>query len=202
MLAVLAIALPLYICTTGSVPIAASLIAAGLPAGSALVFLMAGPASNLATFGAVYRALGGPVLAVYLGTVTTMGLLFGMLFQGLLQAPTESALHLAHRHGTDWLGIVCALVLIALLLGLAVRRLSGRLRPIAAGPSDLTPSVQGMICQHCVARVKRTLESSKSVDEATPELRSGMVRVRGRHLDASALAGSLEKAGYGVGKIA
>jgi copper chaperone CopZ len=56
-----------------------------------------------------------------------------------------------------------------------------------------------MTCQHCVAAVKRALESSESVEEATPELRSGLVRVRGRHLDASALAGLIEKAGYGVG---
>ncbi len=59
MLLVLAISLPLYVCTTASVPIAASLIAAGMPAGSALVFLMAGPATNVATIGAVYRTLGG-----------------------------------------------------------------------------------------------------------------------------------------------
>jgi hypothetical protein len=55
MLVVLVISLPLYVCTTASVPIAASLIAAGMPAGSALVFLMAGPATNVVTIGAVYR---------------------------------------------------------------------------------------------------------------------------------------------------
>ncbi len=200
MLAVLAIALPLYVCTTGSVPIAASLIAAGLPTGSALVFLMAGPATNLATFGAVYRALGGRVLGIYLGTVIVMSLLLGLLFEGLVQTPGAAA-PMAHHQDTDWLGIVCALVLIGLMLWLSARRLVRRLSPPAGGPADLMLRVQGMTCQHCVAAVKRALESSESVEEATPELHSGLVRVRGRHLDASALAGLIEKAGYGVGKI-
>ncbi len=90
MLVMLAIALPLYVCTTGSVPIAASLIAAGLPAGSALVFLMAGPATNVATFGAVYRTLGSRILVIYLATVITLSLGFGLLFEGLIQAPAVS----------------------------------------------------------------------------------------------------------------
>jgi len=81
MLVVLAISLPLYVCTTASVPIAASLIVAGMPAGSALVFLMAGPATNVATIGAVYRTLGASVLGLYLGTVVVMSLGFGLLFE-------------------------------------------------------------------------------------------------------------------------
>ena len=57
-LAALALSLPLYVCATASVPIAAAFVAGGLPAGAALVFLMAGPATNVATMGAVFRALG------------------------------------------------------------------------------------------------------------------------------------------------
>ncbi|MCA9710868.1 MAG: permease, partial [Myxococcales bacterium] len=56
LLTVLALSLPLYVCATASVPIAAALVAGGFPPGAALVFLMAGPATNVATLGAVYRA--------------------------------------------------------------------------------------------------------------------------------------------------
>ena len=78
-LTALVISLPLYVCATASVPIAAALVAGGMPAGAALVFLMAGPATNAATVGALFRAFGGRVLAVYLGTliVGSMGKLFG-----------------------------------------------------------------------------------------------------------------------------
>jgi len=200
MLLMLAIALPLYVCTTGSVPIAASLIAAGLPAGSALVFLMAGPATNLATFGAVYRTLGGRILAIYLGTVVVMSLLFGLLFDVLLQSPSASApVPQVHAHGTDWLGIGSALLLMALMLYLSFRRLRARLRPAAVVPSDLALSVQGMSCSHCVASVKRALEGCAEVEEAMPDLASGLVRVRGRDLDASVLAAAVQRAGFQVG---
>ena len=65
----LVIAVPLYVCATASVPIAAALVASGLPTGAALVFLMAGPATNVATLGAVYRTLGRRPLAIYLSTI-------------------------------------------------------------------------------------------------------------------------------------
>ncbi|NIM61216.1 MAG: hypothetical protein GTO30_06030, partial [Acidobacteria bacterium] len=51
----LVVSLPLYVCATASVPIAAALVAGGFPAGAALVFLMAGPATNVATMGAIRR---------------------------------------------------------------------------------------------------------------------------------------------------
>lgn len=198
MLVMLAIALPLYVCTTGSVPIAASLIAAGLPTGSALVFLMAGPATNVATFGAVYRTLGGRILAIYLATVITLSLGFGLLFEGLLQVPAASA-HGAHAHSWGWVDLVSALVLIALMTLLSVRRLHDRLMRVEPVPADLTLRVQGMTCPHCVASVKHALEGCDAVDEATPDLGSGLVRVRGKHLDASALISAVQKAGFQAG---
>ncbi|MGB5835032.1 MAG: permease, partial [Thiohalocapsa sp.] len=113
MLVVLAISLPLYVCTTASVPIAASLIAAGMPAGSALVFLMAGPATNIATIGAVYRALGGRVLGLYLGTVVVMSLLFGVLFDRVL--PMSAAAAPVHAHGSGWISLLSTVLLLGLL---------------------------------------------------------------------------------------
>lgn len=200
MLVVLAISLPLYVCTTGSVPIAASLIAAGMPAGSALVFLMAGPATNVATIGAVYRALGGRVLAIYLGTVILMSITMGLGFEFILG--DTGKIDAIHRHGTDWISVVSALTVIGLMLFLSGRRVQRRLAERVAlrdtRDQDLVFKVDGMTCQHCVARVKNTLEGFDSVDEATPSLSSGMVLVRGSHLDASALAQAVEKAGYKV----
>ncbi len=197
MLVMLAIALPLYVCTTGSVPIAASLIASGLPVGSALVFLMAGPATNVATFGAVYRALGRPILLIYLGTVAVMSILFGFLFDSLLQGPAN-AIHLAHHHGTDWLGTLSALLLAGLLTYLSMRRIRRRWAPPEQAPADLVMRVDGMTCQHCVASVKAALERCESVDEASPDLGSGLVRVRGDRLDVTRLVIAIRQAGFQV----
>jgi copper chaperone CopZ len=203
MLLVLAISIPLYVCTTGSVPIAASLIAAGMPAGTALVFLMAGPATNVATLGAVYRTLGGLVLGLYLGVVILMSILFGLSFDSVLQLLPGPAR--PHDHGGDWIGVSCAVTLTSLLAFLAFRRLTGRIRralsPKRAGADDrsgLTLAVEGMSCGHCVANVKKSLEELDGVEEADPDLPSGMVRVRGARLDAAVLADAVERAGYRV----
>jgi uncharacterized membrane protein YraQ (UPF0718 family)/copper chaperone CopZ len=203
MLLVLAIAIPLYVCTTGSVPIAASLIAAGMPTGTALVFLMAGPATNVATLGAVYRVLGGRVLILYLAVVVVMSMVLGLAFDSLLAA--QAAPVAAHRHGVDWVATLAA-VLLTLLLGfLLLRRLHARMRtdrPPAEGPAAadgvLTLRVEGMSCGHCVASVKKALEGLDAVEEADPDLSSGLVRVRGTRLDAEALAAAVEQAGFRV----
>jgi hypothetical protein len=197
MLVVLAISLPLYVCTTASVPIAASLIAAGLPAGSALVFLMAGPATNVATVGAVYRTLGGRVLGIYLGTVVVMSLGLALMFDALWSIPEATVL--GHEHGSGWLGTLSALVFLGLLGWLMLRRLQARQRPEAeAADGELMLRVQGMTCPHCVASVKQALEHVDGVDAADPDLGTGRVLVRGGHLDASMLTRAVEGAGFQV----
>ncbi len=205
MLVMLAIALPLYVCTTASVPIAASLILAGLPAGSALVFLMAGPATNIATIGAVFRTLGTKVLTVYLGTVIVMSLAFGLLFDQLLtDMPVQQ---LTHEHQTGgWLSVLSALILLALMAALGWRQYQAR-RESRARLSHLssTPDaedsprllhVKGMTCGHCVASVKQALESLDQVNEATPDLATGQVVIRGGFIETGALRQAIEGAGF------
>lgn len=219
MLVMLAIALPLYVCTTASVPIAASLILAGLPAGSALVFLMAGPATNLATIGAVYRTLGARVLSVYLGTVVVMSLGFGLLFDQLLTTvPVQT---LAHEHQQGWLAVLSALVLLALMATLGLRQYQAKKRAQArlatvkgvdetgadgnhsprgfAERSDQDATVvevKGMTCGHCVATVKNALESIEQVNEASPDLASGQVVIRGGFVENETLQHAIEGTGF------
>lgn len=121
MLLMLCLSLPLYICATSSVPIVSSLIAAGLPIGSALVFLMAGPATNIATISMLYKAFGGRVVAIYVGTVAIMSILLGLLADVLL---SEYALPMVHVHGhtKDTFSVVSAVVLIFVLAHLLWRK--------------------------------------------------------------------------------
>ncbi len=113
MLVTLVIALPLYVCATASVPIAAALVASGLPVGAALVFLMAGPATNVATIGAVYRTLGRRSLVIYLSTVIVGSIACGWLFGFLIDANTTT---IAHSHDTaNWWSVASAIVLLTLI---------------------------------------------------------------------------------------
>ncbi len=83
---VLLASVPLYVCATGSVPIAAVLLMKGLSPGAALVFLMAGPATNIATLTVLWRELGKKTTLVYLATIIGGAVLFGLLIDWLLPA--------------------------------------------------------------------------------------------------------------------
>ncbi len=119
LLLTLLISLPLYVCATASVPIAAALVASGFPPGAALVFLMAGPATNVATLGAVYRTLGGRSLAAYLGTIVLGSLLAGVLFNSLIDG--TATLTASHSHHLPWWAALSGVLLAVLVLRLAVQ---------------------------------------------------------------------------------
>lgn len=83
MLIMLAIGIPLYICATASTPIAAVLIAKGASPGAALVFLLAGPATNLATLTVLTRLLGRRTTLIYLGSIALVSVLSGLALDSL-----------------------------------------------------------------------------------------------------------------------
>ena len=83
MVAMLAIAVPMYVCATGSIPIAAALLLKGISPGAALVFLLAGPATNAVTIAVVVRELGRRAAVLYVATIALLSLLFGALLNYL-----------------------------------------------------------------------------------------------------------------------
>jgi uncharacterized membrane protein YraQ (UPF0718 family) len=84
MLVMVLISIPMYICATASPPIAAGLLLAGVAPGPVLVFMMAGPATNIATLGVVAKELGKKALVGYLTGVLGGALLFGFLVDFLV----------------------------------------------------------------------------------------------------------------------
>ncbi len=74
----ISIAVPMYVCATASLPIAAALMLSGVSPGAAFVFLSAGPATNTVTIGVVKKMLGTTSLYIYLGTIVAGSVLFGL----------------------------------------------------------------------------------------------------------------------------
>ena len=74
----LAVSVPLYVCATASTPIAAALALKGISPGAALVFLLAGPATNAASLTVISRLIGRKAMVVYLVVIVVMSLLAGM----------------------------------------------------------------------------------------------------------------------------
>jgi len=110
-LAMLGISAPLYVCATASVPIASAFVAKGISVGSTLVFLMAGPATNLATMGAVWKSFSRKAFWTYLAIAVLGSVAFALAFDSVfdLKLPTKEA-HL-HHHNTP-LGILSSIILL------------------------------------------------------------------------------------------
>jgi hypothetical protein len=83
MLLMLAFGIPLYICATASTPIAAALILKGVSPGAALVFLLAGPATNMATLTVLASLLGKRTTLVYLTAIAVGAIFFGLAVDGV-----------------------------------------------------------------------------------------------------------------------
>jgi hypothetical protein len=192
----LIIALPMYVCATGSVPIAASLIAAGMAPGTALVFLMAGPATNVATIGAIYRSLGKRVLGIYLAIVAVFSMLFGWLFDFVI-VPNK-AVTIIHHHGTNWFYTACAIILIALLAYLSGYNLFRRYKAKSSAALEddmLKLKIKGMSCQHCAMTVTKALENVPGVSKVKVSLDDNTAFIDG-NADTGQLIESVKSAGY------
>ena len=120
MLLVLCIAIPMYICATGSIPIAVALMMKGLTPGAALVLLMAGPACNMASILVINKTLGRKSLVLYLVSIITMAILWGHVVDYLLPAEWfQMALSVGRcciEESTSWLNWSSTIVLGILLL--------------------------------------------------------------------------------------
>jgi len=84
MLAMIVLGLPLYLCASASTPVAAAFMLKGLSPGAALVFLLVGPATNLATMTVVGQLLGRRLLGVYIGSIILVSLMAGLLVDATL----------------------------------------------------------------------------------------------------------------------
>ncbi len=117
-LIMLAIGVPVYVCAVASTPVAAGLIAGGLSPGAAMVFLLAGPATNIASLFVLRGEFGKRILVVYLVAIGIGSLALGVLFDTLLGGTvTASAVAEKHQHhGSSPLEIAATLVFLALIL--------------------------------------------------------------------------------------
>ena len=115
----LIIGIPLYICASASTPVAAALVLKGLSPGAALVFLLAGPATNAATMTVVAKHLGKATTVAYVAAIATCSLVFGWFVNRIYEWWSIDIVSWASHaeHGEEsWLYLASACVLIGLLL--------------------------------------------------------------------------------------
>jgi copper chaperone CopZ len=198
--AVLLISLPLYVCATASVPIAAAMVANGMPVGAALVFLMAGPATNVATIGAIYRGFGPGQLAVYLGVLIVGSIGFGAMFDLGIGVGASPLGVLEHNHGLEspaWWAVGSALFMAGLIARLAFLDLARFVRAHwpAGASEEIEITVAGLTCGMCERKLEGALLDVEGVLSAVVSRNPDRARVRGS-ADRASIDQAISTAGY------
>ena len=184
MLVILVIAVPMYICSTGSIPVAAALMMKGLSPGAALVMLMAGPAVNLASILVVHKSMGRRFTSIYLMTIVGFAVLFGLL----LNAST-SALPSPFK-------IICATVLTLLIVfALMMKFFSKFIAQKSLDPDVTVFRVEDMHCSHCEAAVVRAVEKVPGVEKAKASASANTLTIKGSATE-EAIRAAVEGIGY------
>ncbi|MCI5145897.1 MAG: hypothetical protein D3923_10305, partial [Candidatus Electrothrix sp. AR3] len=117
MLLMLVLGIPLYICATASTPIAAAFILKGVSPGTALVFLLAGPATNITSLSVVVGLLGKRAMGLYLCSIAVVSVCCGLVVDALylsLGISATAALGQAGEMLPQWAMLTATLVLFAL----------------------------------------------------------------------------------------
>lgn len=199
MLAVVLVAVPMYICATGSIPVALSLMMKGLSPGIAFVMLMAGPAANFASIMILSRTQGRRATAIYVGSVVATAIVFGLLIDLLLprswfavgQYSPEAACHVTF----GLFDTLCSVLLVALLVYAGIK---GRIsHNHQHNTTDMTREykIEGMACPHCKATVEKALNSLDGVESVEVSLADGKAVVTGE-ADPAKVAEAIRLAGF------
>lgn len=200
MLLVLLVSVPMYVCATGSIPIALSLMLKGLSPGTALVLLMAGPAANFASFTLISRELGRRSAVIYLLSISAGAILFGLAVDYLLPAEWFAVGNLsvhAHAHGLAIFPTICSAILVTLLVAAFIR--GHRHNHLIVEDMDKQYLIKGMNCPHCQASVARAIGGVDGVTGVDVNLSTGVATVRGQHDEADVKA-AVRAAGFDVGE--
>ncbi len=209
MLLVLCIALPMYLCATGSIPIAVALMMKGLTPGAALVLLMAGPACNFASMLVIRKVLGVRTLITYLASIIVGSIAFGYMIDYLQFNGIVNFLeHLTYQQaccaeGDGWFEWACTILMILMLVNAIVLPKLGLRKAhhchchdghhhdedsCSCGcESDECHSeqnvvkyiVEGMNCNHCRMNAEKALQQVEGVESATVDLASKEAVVKG-----------------------
>ena len=199
MLLMLLLSIPMYLCATGSVPVAAALVLKGLSPGAAFVLLMAGPATNPAAILVIGKVLGRRTLALYLASIIAGAIGFGLLIDYVL--PASWFLHVetgyaacCHAEGMPWWQILSGILFLALLIpALLKRHRKNKQQPHTN--MEKVYRIKGMMCNHCKANVEQRLARIEGVASVQVDLAAGTATVTG-DADPARIVAAIGELGY------
>lgn len=188
LLVVLLLSIPMYICSTGSIPIALSLLMMGVSPGAALIFLMAGPATNVATLTVLRKVLGTRTTLLYLLSIILGAIGFAIFIDFCLPAewftPKLAVLDDCTHCGTEssWWHLASSILFVVLLINAYMLKFFKGVSHSHGTVEFLTTQkflVGDMRCNHCKANVERAISALPNVTSVSVDLASGVVEVEG-----------------------
>lgn len=203
MLIILVASIPLYVCATASVPIAAALLIKGVSPGAAIVFLMAGPATNVATLTVLWNSIGKKTTIIYLASIVLGALAFGLIIDYALPQSWFTYFtpeNIAHQQGhilPHWLMVGSGIVILYLIAQAEfLKFFSFKSKDDMEMTDDtVTYKIEGMTCNHCVANVEKNLKALDGADEVHVDLQHGWAKVS-KNVPEEKIKETIEAIGY------
>lgn len=181
-LIVVVVSMPLYVCATGSIPLALALLAQGFSPGSALIFLTLGPVSNAATFSWLWGNFGVRITAIYFSVLASLSIASAYIMDLFFRDQVLAQSHL-HNHESSALWVTLLSIAFTVLwiyhLLKPLRKKWMKSPKIDSIEFDdlIQVPISGMTCGNCQAKVegilsKHEIQAQVNLEENTVELTS------------------------------
>jgi len=178
MLLMLILSLPTYICATASVPLAFVFYTKGFSLGAILVFLMAGPATNITTITVTLKILGKKVTSIYMITIIGCSIAGGLLLDYISPDINIFASDY-HVHMDDgYFTSLCSLVLLCIILNsVRLKYFSSKSSVLSGNVEHKVVNIKGMTCSHCEDSVKKSLLQLEAISAVEANAKTGVVNL-------------------------
>lgn len=204
---ILLISIPIYVCATGSIPIAASLIAKGVLPGAALAFLIAGPATNTVTISFLFKKMGAKITAIYIASIIVVSVGSGLIFDWIWRSLDTVSGHTAHHGGSHLphiiqYGSAVAMLLIFINVKFDMVKFFAKLFTKLRKPGEYEMSknifninVPDMTCRHCEMKITEAVKSLPGIQSVSIDLSTHLVAVEA-DVDRQVIVDRIRAEGY------
>jgi uncharacterized membrane protein YraQ (UPF0718 family)/copper chaperone CopZ len=198
---ILLISIPIYVCATGSIPIAASLMAKGVLPGAALAFLIAGPATNTVTISFLFKKMGAKITAIYIASIVVVSVGSGLIFDWIWRSQDSVT---GHVHGSTHLpyfiqyGSAVAMLLVFINVRFDLLRRFAKLRKrgeFEMSKNTFNINVPDMTCRHCEMKITEAVKSLPGIQSVSIDLNAHLVAVEA-DVDRQVIVDRIKAEGY------
>lgn len=205
------ISVPFYICSTGSIPLALALVHSGLPISAALVLLIAGPATNIATITTMRKVLGGRSTLIYVAGVILTTWIAAAIYHFFLDNGTLGTHALSHEMALPWWKHLGGGVLLALLVfpHIRLKRTSSSKKSCCGAGcceslekaksknmNTITLFIKGMNCSHCEGSVQNGLASLPGIEVLSVDKNSSTASIETEAFDEATVREKITSLGF------